>query len=202
MNCADTVEKINRDLTLPGIIFSDINETLWTVTTEEQRSVGDRILDFQMRPDEPPVAAQFLCAKLYLEFGMVPQPGDGMVSSAGYASEVVSCARHMYEHHYDVMFALEYIFQDKTHFLDTFGKKKRWPFAILIESFINYGEPVNENDCSCRSLYSPCCFNSAVNQASGVGMMPLEPPDVAGWVSVDPMSHVCCHPCLASVAMT
>ena len=73
---------------------------------------------------------------------------------------MVSCARHMYEHHYDVMFALEYIFQDKTHFLDTFGKKKRWPFAILIESFINYGEPVNENDCSCRSLYSPCCFNS------------------------------------------
>ena len=169
MNCKDDAEDPNKDLRTPGIIFADINETLWTMTQEEQHSVVDRILDFTMHPHEPPVAAQFLCAKLYLEFGRVPQPVGGMMSSVGYASEVVGCARHMYDHHYDIMFALEYVFHDKAHFRDTFGQKKRWPFAMLIESFMNY-----------RDLYQPCCFNQANTKAASVGMTPFEPPDVAG----------------------
>jgi hypothetical protein len=32
MNCKETHETLNADLTTPGIIFSDVNETLWTVT--------------------------------------------------------------------------------------------------------------------------------------------------------------------------
>lgn len=32
MNCKETHETFNADLVTPGIIFSDVNETLWTVT--------------------------------------------------------------------------------------------------------------------------------------------------------------------------
>ena len=35
----------------------------------------------------------------------------GMESSAGFAPAVVSCARHLYDHNYDITFALEHIFQ-------------------------------------------------------------------------------------------
>ena len=34
-------------------------------------------------------------------------------SAAGFAPEVVNCAEHLYDHNYDVKFALEFILEDK-----------------------------------------------------------------------------------------
>ena len=92
MNCKEDAGTFNEDLVTPGIIFTDVNETLWTLTDAEQASVVDSILDFKMRPDEPPVAAQFLCARLYEEFAKPPsvQHGSAAASSVGFAPEVVS----------------------------------------------------------------------------------------------------------------
>lgn len=149
MNCKDYAGSLNEDLVTPGIIFTDVNETLWTLTDDEQRAVVDRILDFKMRPGEPPVAAQFLCGKLYQEFGSLPRVAHGgmAASSVGFAPDVVSCARHFYDHNYDLSFALEHILQDKAHFLDTLGTKKRWPLAVLIGAF-----PLPSHVSSCRGL--------------------------------------------------
>ena len=59
--------------------------------------IVDRILDFKMRADEPPAAAQFLCSKLYNEFAFLPEIEDGnMASSMGFAPDVVECAEHLY----------------------------------------------------------------------------------------------------------
>lgn len=151
MNCKDYAGSFNEDLVTPGIIFTDVNETLWTLTEDEQRTVVDRILDFKMRPDEPPVAAQFLCGKLYQEFGSLPRVAHGSMaaSSVGFAPEIVSCARHFYDHNYDLSFALEHILQDKTHFLDTLGTKKRWPLAVLIGAF---RPPSHLSSCRCIPL--------------------------------------------------
>jgi len=59
--------------------------------------IVDRILDFKMRADEPPAAAQFLCSKLYNEFAFLPEIEDGnMASSMGFGPDVVECAEHLY----------------------------------------------------------------------------------------------------------
>jgi uncharacterized protein (DUF1501 family) len=81
MNCKDYAGTFNEDLVTPGIIFTDVNESLWTLTEEEQTLVVDRILDFTKVPSEPPVAAQFLCAKLYGEFGKLPPVPHGACTS-------------------------------------------------------------------------------------------------------------------------
>merc|ERR1712216_787368 len=44
MNCKEDAGTFNEDLKTPGIIFADVNETLWTLTDAEQASVVDRIL--------------------------------------------------------------------------------------------------------------------------------------------------------------
>jgi len=60
--------------------------------------IVDRILDFKLRADEPPAAAQFLCSKLYNEFAVLTEieDGDMMASSMGFAPDVVECAGHLY----------------------------------------------------------------------------------------------------------
>ena len=37
------------------------------------------------------------------------------------SAQVVDCATHLYDHNYDVKFALEYIFQDKIFFREVVG---------------------------------------------------------------------------------
>jgi hypothetical protein len=172
MNCKENAGTFNEDLVTPGIIFTDIQETLWTLTDEEQRNVVDRILDFKMRPDEPPVAAQFLCSKLYQEFASAPsvRQGDATASSVGFAPEVVLCARHFYDHNYDLTFALQHIFEDKKHFKDSLGTKQRWPLAVLVEAMTDFDLLSNGR--------SESWFASKANE---LGMRPFEPPDVSGW---------------------
>jgi uncharacterized protein (DUF1800 family) len=178
MNCKEDAGTFNEDLVTRGIIFSDINETVWTLTDEEQRNVVDRILDFKMRPDEPPVAAQFLCSKLYQEFAILPtvRKGDARASSVGFAPEVVSCARHCYDHNYDITFALEHVFVDKKHFRDSLGTKQRWPLAVLIEAMTNFGGFASASSAwpSSRGKANDAgtWFASKANE---VGMRPFEP---------------------------
>ena len=51
-------------------------------------------------------------AALYEEFAMHPELREGMMASiVGYSPDVVACARHLYDHNYDVTFALEHILQ-------------------------------------------------------------------------------------------
>lgn len=138
MNCKEDGGSFNEDLVRPGIIFRDINETLWTLTQEEQMHVVDRILDFRLAAAEPPAAAQFLCAKLYGEFGVLSETGHDVESVAGFPSPVVGCAQHLYDHNYDVTFALEHILRDKENFFDTLGTKKRWPLAVLLGGIIDF----------------------------------------------------------------
>lgn len=137
--------------------------------------IVDRILDFKMRADEPSAAAQFLCSKLYNEFAFLPEIEDGnMASSMGFAPDVVECAEHLYDHNYDVTFALDFIFRDKIHFRDTLGKKKRWPLAMIVEPLIDH-----------NMLYSGWrpsnSFQTWTDHANSVGMKPFEPQDVSGF---------------------
>ena len=165
-NCREDGGTFNSDLVKPGIIFSDVNETLWTLTAEEQMNVVDTILDFKLASAEPPVAAQFLCFKLYREFAVLEESGHGeMESAAGFPMAVVSCAQHLYDHQYDLTFALEHLLQDREHFLDRLGEKKRWPLAVLIGTLIDFPD------------ISP---NIALKYAKKLGMEPFEPADVSG----------------------
>lgn len=177
MNCKDHAETWNEDLKTPGIIFSNTNETVWTLSEAEQKSLVDRILDFRMDAGEPPVAAQFLCSALYEEFAMHPELREGMMASiVGYSPDVVACARHLYDHNYDVTFALEHILQDKQHFKDTLGTKKRWPMAVVVGTLMDF-EFYCPPHCHSFSLnYLP-----VTNRLKGLGMTPFEPPDVSGW---------------------
>jgi len=51
-------------------------------------------------------------AALYEEFGIHPELREGMIESAvGYSPDVVACASQLYDHNYDVTFALEHILQ-------------------------------------------------------------------------------------------
>lgn len=172
MNCKDDSETANADLMSPGIIFTNVTEILWTVTESEQHDIVDRILDYKKTDGEPPAASQFLCAKLYTEFARLPEEPTTM-SSLGFSAEVVSCARHLIDHNYDVAFALEHIFQDKGNFRDTLGTKKRWPLATIIEPMIDY------DIFSARSFANAETW--APTWATKVGMTPFEPQDVSGF---------------------
>ena len=166
MNCKDDVESQNLDLMTPGMIFSNTSEVLWTVTEAEQNLIVDRILDFKFS-GEPPAAAQFLCGKLYGEFGVLPK--SDTLSAAGFPPEVVNCANFLYDHNYDPTYALTWIFEDKKHFLSTLGKKKRWPMAAIIGPII---------DLDLLGSYST---NWVYQKLSNVGMPPFEPQDVSGF---------------------
>lgn len=171
MNCnKNEDDMLNSDELSPGVIFTDLNETLWTVTEAEQQMVVDRILDFKKRPDEPPAAAQFLCGKLYAEFGVFPsiQENHASASSIGMHPNVVGCAKHLYDHNYDVTFALEHILQDKSYFRDTLGQVKRWPLSMILGPVID----MNINTISSNTLRK---------WAGKVGMTPFEPQDVSGF---------------------
>jgi uncharacterized protein (DUF1800 family) len=175
MNCKENAETFNADLITPGVIFSNVNETLWTVTEAEQNAVIDRILDYRSKPDEPPAAAQFLCSKLYEEFGRLPQ--DGILSSTGFAPEVVRCAEFLYDHNYDILYALTAILEDKTYFQDTLGTKKRWPMAVVLEPVIDLDFlHIKRNDGS--NVWSAHWVKNKLNE---VGMRPFEPQDVSGF---------------------
>lgn len=117
MNCANSTETFNEDLRTPGIIFDNIHEKVFTTTEEEQRMVVDRILDKKhpdaVWDDEPPMAAQYLCAKLYQEFAFLPEVVSSSASAAGFSPEVVKCADLLYDHNYDVTFALRFVLEDK-----------------------------------------------------------------------------------------
>ena len=56
---------------------------------------------------------------------MLSETGHDVESAAGFPSPVVGCAQHLYDHNYDVTFALEHILQDKENFFETLGTKKR-----------------------------------------------------------------------------
>lgn len=130
----------NIDYTTPGLIFQNgPDQTMWTVTSRERKAVINKILSHRMRGDEPPVAAQFLCGRLYNEFAIFPEAKVGAkLSQAGFGAEVLGCAEHLYDHKYDVMFALEYIFGDKTWFFDRLGTKKRWPLSVFFGAWQDY----------------------------------------------------------------
>ena len=85
--------------------------------------VVDRILDKRhpdaLRDDEPPMAAQYLCAKLYQEFAFLPEVVSSSASAAGFSPEVVKCAEFLYDHNYDVTFALRFVLEDK---VSSFGE--------------------------------------------------------------------------------
>ncbi|CAD7938576.1 unnamed protein product [Amoebophrya sp. A120] len=171
MNCKDDSETANLDLMQPGVIFSDPMEIPWTLTYAEQKALVDRILDKKIAANEPPAAAQFLCWKLYNEFGVLPSMDSmsGMsLSSIGMPPAVVSCATHFYDHNYDLTFALEYILQDQAHFRDTLGTKTRWPHAVIFGAWTEF-----QPDGMDRS--------HAVWRMTQVGMQPFEPQDVSGY---------------------
>jgi len=176
MNCVEDAETFNPDLTKPGIIFSDVNQTLWTLTENEQASVVNAILDFSMRASEPPAAAQFLCSRLYSEFALHPQSDPARQSSIGMPPAVVACARHLYDHNYDITFALEHILHDRQHFSETLGHKKRWPLALMLGTMMDFD--LYKPGWECWNCQSAQWANAAANK---LGMMPFSPPDVAGW---------------------
>eukprot|EP00391_Amoebophrya_sp_Ameob2_P002597 CAMPEP_0179009312 /NCGR_PEP_ID=MMETSP0795-20121207/16205_1 /TAXON_ID=88552 /ORGANISM="Amoebophrya sp., Strain Ameob2" /LENGTH=1536 /DNA_ID=CAMNT_0020704501 /DNA_START=63 /DNA_END=4673 /DNA_ORIENTATION=- len=168
LNCRDNTETSNADLMAPGVIFENVDEVPWTLTVAEQRAVVDKILDKRMGANEPPAAAQFLCWKLYKEFGREP-PMTGTMSAIGMPPPVVSCARHFYDHNYDLTFALEHILQDKANFLDTLGTKPRWPHGVIFGAWTEF-QPLAGMDRS-----------HAAWRLTQVGMQPFEPQDVSGY---------------------
>lgn len=168
-NCYNhTAKIINEDHSTPGIIFTDPNEQLWSITSADRKAIVDRILDFRRKNSEPPVAAQFLCHKLYGEFGRAPGVSNPWyASSVGYAPDVVRCAEHLFDHHYDIKFALEYILQDKEYFQSTLGTKKRWPYAVIFGMTQEHGLDPG--------------IDTLDSILTRVGMKQFEPQDVSGW---------------------
>ncbi len=66
--------------------------------------------------------------------------------------------------------------QDKQHFKDTLGTKKRWPMAVVVGTLMDF-EFYCPPHCHSFSLnYLP-----VTNRLKGLGMTPFEPPDVSGW---------------------
>lgn len=65
-----------------------LERQVWTTTPEQQNMIVDRILDAAHpdAPSEPPLAAQYLCAKLYQEFATLPE-----VDEMGYSARCVRC---------------------------------------------------------------------------------------------------------------
>jgi len=171
MNCRESTETFNEDLVRPGVIFQNPEEAVWTATEAEEIAVVDRILDYSHMQGEPPIAAQFLCGNLYKEFAIFPEvpEASSSASSIGYAPEVVDCATHLYDHNYDVKFALEYIFQDKIFFREGLGKKKRWPLAVVLGHMTDFTMKFS-ND-----------VKKLVDVTASVGMSPFEPQDVSGF---------------------
>eukprot|EP00392_Amoebophrya_sp_AT5.2_P007706 g7721.t1 len=181
-NCKDDYETTNLDITSPGLIFTDPNETPWTLTLAEQKLVVDRILDYRPMATLPPQAALFLCEKLYREFGqtaddsVAENPLLGTASlQTPFALEVIACANHLYDHNYDVTFALEHIFRDKTHFYDTLGEKTRWPYAMVVGTAQDW-EPTNS-----AAVNGVLSFGKWSDPLKTLEMQPFNPPDVAGW---------------------
>jgi len=138
--------------------------------------VVNTILDFSMQASEPPAAAQFLCSRLYDEFALHPQSDPARQSSIGMPPAVVACARHLYDHNYDITFALEHILHDRQHFSETLGHKKRWPLALMLGTIMDFDLYKPGWDCwKCQSA------KWANAEANKLGMRPFSPPDVAGW---------------------
>ena len=171
MNCKDSKETFNEDLVRPGVIFQDPEEPVWTATEAEEIAVVDRIIDYSHKPGEPPMAAQFLCGNLYKEFAIFPEvpETDALASSIGFAPEVVDCAAHLYDHNYDIKFALEYILQDKVFFREGLGKKKRWPLAVILGHLTDFTMKHSDR------------VDKMVQITNSVGMRPFEPQDVSGF---------------------
>jgi hypothetical protein len=97
-------------------------------------------------------------------------------SSIGLAPAVVNCARHFYDHNYDITFALEHILQDRHNFKESLGHKKRWPLALVLGVMIDFDLYKPGWDCwECQSA------EWAYKQTRAVGMEPFNPPDVAGF---------------------
>eukprot|EP00854_Cymbomonas_tetramitiformis_P013729 gene13729-16225_t len=168
MNCKDDHETENQDLTTPGIIFSDPNEEVWTLTEADQRAVVDRVLDFKMVASEPPAAAQRLCDKLYKEFGTPPTVGDrDTLSSVLMPPSVVECARQLYDNNYNLIFALQHILEDKPNFKDTLGQKSRWPKSLISGPYMDFDLPMT--------------LQQMKTWTRNVGMPAFEPQDVSGY---------------------
>lgn len=168
MNCKHDHETENQDLTMPGIIFSDLNEEVWTLTEADQRAVVDRVLDFKMVASEPPAAAQRLCDKLYREFGTPPMVGEhDTLSSVLMPPSVVECARKLYDNNYNLLSALQHILEDKPHFKDTLGQKSRWPKSLI------FGP--------CMDFDIPMTLQQWMTWTKNVGMPAFEPQDVSGY---------------------
>jgi len=167
MNCAGDYETgADLDLTTPGIIFADVNETVWTLSEAEQRAVVNRVLDFKMDESEPPVAAQFLCSKLYKEFALPPAEVEEELSSVHMPAEVVACANTLYSNDYEIKFALKHIFEDKVNFYDTLGHKTRWPKAVLYGAITDLDLDMPQKTVRWWADY--------------FGQTPFEPQDVSG----------------------
>eukprot|EP00959_Pyramimonas_sp_CCMP1952_P267666 5596465-Pyramimonas_sp.AAC.1 len=116
MNCRESYEpEAEADIATPGIIFTDVNEILYTLTHAEQKAVVDRILDFKMVAAEPPVAAQFLCNKLYEEFAVPPAASESELSSVKFAPEVVACATTLVDNGYEIKAALRHVLEVGLH---------------------------------------------------------------------------------------
>lgn len=102
-------------------------------------AVVKTILMHKNAPGEAPAAAQFICGRLFREFGRFPeaQPGERL-SSTGFGPEVMACAEHLYDHSYDITYALEYVFGSKENFYDVLGTKKRWPMSVFFGAWQDY----------------------------------------------------------------
>eukprot|EP00854_Cymbomonas_tetramitiformis_P003337 gene3337-4195_t len=168
MNCKEDHETDNEDLVTPGMIFSDLNESVWTFTPEDRKAVVDRVLDFRTVASEPPAAAQRLCSKLYQEFGVSPGVGsNGTLSSMSLPPAVVECAAHLYSHNFELVAALEYILEDKPNFKGTLGQKSRWPTAVIFGPWADFDVEM--------SVWRGSNWNKLV------GMPIFEPQDVSGF---------------------
>ena len=90
----------DTDLVLPGKVFKgpgdDISNIPWTLTGDQQLAVVKTILMHKNAPGEAPAAAQFICGRLFREFGRFPQaqPGE-KISSTGFGAEIMACAEHL-----------------------------------------------------------------------------------------------------------
>eukprot|EP00392_Amoebophrya_sp_AT5.2_P010682 g10747.t1 len=160
LNCRDNTETSNADLMAPGVIFENVDEVPWTLTVAEQRAVVDKILDKRMGANEPPAAAQFLCWKLYKEFGREP-PMTGTMSAIGrffFTWLIIGLPDS------DSNFST-----DKANFLDTLGTKPRWPHGVIFGAWTEF-QPLAGMDRS-----------HAAWRLTQVGMQPFEPQDVSGY---------------------